>query len=573
MKRLRTPVAALLFSTMALWPSSIHADAANARLLPEDFAYVISAPDVPALWSALKTNPLAEGVAKLFKLPELVPQVEEIHRQLAAVEEGLGFKLNGDTLAAVAGALDLYARPGDRADTAAFGIAIRVTDEAKVAKLLDLLERAAMEAAGNRPDSTTSTLLNPITTAQYRELDIKTFDTERDTDISYARSGDMLLISTDKADLQAMLDRQLDAAAEGGLDKSERFAAVNKALGPEGHLFLYTNPKAANDMEASLDPDMRDMARTMDKLIPITVSAYAMTVTPERIHSRYHSIFDEENDPLGLRELCAKYPPTGPLPTLVYAPADSLIIVATNLVDFGTLLNAVKLVASAAGGPSSSEMDSTLEEFGTTLGFSVQGDLIPAFGHHFQFMLESIAITDSIPEVNAALVFSVADKARLEKVIKALEATASEAASSAGAAAEGADLIKTMAMDGAEVKYLEIPLPGGYSPCYTVDGEFLLLATRTDAMKTLLATRAGGQNLATSDAITSAGPGITPNAQVLTYVNVGKLIDIARSALRGRPDSEEVVAILDAFRNLGIYADSMTSQDNAIVGHGSQTFR
>src|SRR5690606_37102569 len=118
--------------------------------------------------------------------------------------------------------------------------------------------------------------------------------------------------------------------------------------------------------------------------------------------------------------LAAKNPGDKPLTVVNYIPASTILVFATSLLESGTIYN---MITDAAG----DQVDQQLQGAELMLGFSVKNDFIPALGNEFAFALNSIKMSGSMPSVDGALIFSVRDKAKMQKVLSGLERLATNA--------------------------------------------------------------------------------------------------------------------------------------------------
>jgi hypothetical protein len=571
-----------VFATVATAQTQV----ANPNLIPAKSAYVVSVPDTKAFWNAWKGNAIYASYQKAMANPEISQKMSGFNKELQTIESVLGYKLSGESMSQIFSNAAIYLGPGENAGSRSMGAILGVADKDKLNKLLDLAEKAAASAVAEqssddastatetetrpsrsgkgkaKPSSTEtdgqggaddtettsgSSSAGPISSENYSGVTVKRFTSGEDNEVYYALAGDLLLLSNDRGEMKALVDRSKASSAAGGLASIDSYKKVTDALAARpGEAYLFGSQKEAVEMQAGGGMDaLREITQ---QLSPVEFYGSSVKFEPKQItHYSYGLLSGDTSN-----SLVGKHPGDKPLEAIKYVPAETLFAFGTSLLDSDVLY---KMFTDAAG---SKSVEDQLKSAELMLGFSVKNDLIPALGNELALGINSVKISGGAPSVDAALVMSVRDTAKMQKVLSGLEklatnAMAAQASSSSsndtesnsgnnqggaddengkksGSSASGSKKASSSAKEQAPgfkelkvgdktIHYVESPAMYGMTPGYVLDGDFLVLGSTKEAMQAAMEVKSGAKSIAESEAVKALGPRISTTGNVFQYLN------------------------------------------------------
>ncbi|MGI8905712.1 MAG: DUF3352 domain-containing protein [Candidatus Sumerlaeaceae bacterium] len=582
------PVIGAVAASLCLgYTAPVQAQVGNPSLIPATSAYVVSVPDTKALWNAWKGNAIYESYKKVMEDPEIAEKLGSFNKELKTIEDVLGYKLDGETMSSVFKNADIYVGPGENAGSHSAGAVLGVADKDKLNKLLDLGEKAAAaavsEAAKSEADDTKSDskvdtsdkpaapaksgskatpaekdgmggaddtettksdkASGPISSENYSGVTVKRFASGEDNEVYYAIAGDLLLLSNDRGEMKALVDRSKNSAGGSTLQASEGYKKISTALSSrKGEVYLFGSQKEAMEMQQGGSMDaLREITK---QLSPVDSYGSSVKIEPKQISHYSYGILSTDTS----SSLLQKHPGDKPLQAIGYVPAETLLAFATSLVDSELIY---KLVTDAAGAAGNKSLDEQLKAAEGMIGFSVQNDFIPALGNEMALAVNSVQFGGNSPAVDAALVFGVRDKAKMQKVLDAVEKLASAsmanqagsvsepessdkgdkggaedepkgkktAAKKSGAAKEQPAAFKQLKVGEATIHYTESPSLFGLTPGYVLDGDFLVIGSTKEAIQSAMQVKSGNKGLAESEAVKALGPRITTTGNIFQYFN------------------------------------------------------
>ena len=167
-----------------LAPQHVSAEVANPGIIPSNCAYIVSVPDTPAFWSAWEGNALYGSYKKVMESDDIQEKTANFRKELGIIESSLGFKIDGKTLSSIFGSADAYFVPRTGKPRIEGVAILKITDEDKLNKLIDLAEKAAMQAAAaddesTDTESTDKSTSGPIQESEYQGVAIKAYEFEK----------------------------------------------------------------------------------------------------------------------------------------------------------------------------------------------------------------------------------------------------------------------------------------------------------------------------------------------------------------------------------------------------------
>lgn len=579
-------VAVLALAAVVIAPSA-QAKSSNPGLVPANSAYVLSIPDVPAFWSAWKGNAIYATFQKVMASPEVTSALEGYNQQVKTIEGALGFRLNGDSLSQVFSSLDVYVRPGETAGSVISVLVFNVKDMPKLNKLVDLAEKAVTTAANrqddastgsatqesmggaDKDDAATSGTVSPIVTETHGGVPYKCFKGSDESEMFYAIIGQQLIGSNDRAEIKAVMDRIKTPPAENFFTAAST-KAIEAKLSQPAEVFIYVNNKQAMELQ-QMPANMEKLGEMMKRLFAgMDANGVAMKINPKDITMEaFGPLTAGQTSPV--IDILKKNPPTKPLEILGFVPEKTMVVFATNLVDAKMYFDLVAEFFSAVSGQNPAELEKNLQQAEPQLGFSVKNDLLPALGNEMAFLLNSIKMGGGMPEVDAALIFRVGDKTRIEKVLGGVEKLA---ATAMGAAAGGPEAAKTTpAAAGfksekagdATVKYLEIPNLPTYSPSYAIAGDYLIISTTREGVKKAAELKAGkGQGLLASADYKSVSEKVSAQANVFQYVGFAGIWDAAAGVANMIPGAQAAGKWIDHLRVFQVGVSNKVAKEDGV---------
>lgn len=595
---LRRGVAALMV-VIALAAVPASAKVAHPQLIPSKSAYTVSLPDVPAFWNAWKANSIYGTFKQIITSPDLAEQMDLFNKFLQRYEAKLGFKLNGESMSKIFKSVDFYLVPTEGADKPVKGFLFDVSDKKKAQDLIDLIEKSAVSAATEPGDEQTSEpgepsskettspsggadgtettspaagQPSPVSSEQYKGVTVKQFTGNEGQEINYAFVENLLIVTNDRAEIKAAIDRLKGGAAAETYANFEGYKKADAGLGnATGELFFYANQDQILEMQKAQMSSLNlgELSEFFQKLKPVSFSATAVQIKPKDILAHGYAPLSKSSQGQSVFE---KYPANKPLEILSYIPASTLISMAANVIDAQLYYQMLTKVLPTLTQSSDSDIESSLKQIESQLGFSVKNDLVPALGNEAAFMVNAIKMTGGTPSADLVLVVRVADKAKMNKVLTNLEKVISAKMGKAeasddekdkkGASAKPAGF-KSVAAGQATVRYLDL---GSFSPGYAMDGNYLLIGSTKEAMASAIDIKMGkGNGLLASEGLKSLMPPVTANANMFEYFNFTGIWDTAAMFINMVPQFQQATKIVDALRVFKTLGVSAAAKDNAIV--------
>lgn len=601
-------------ASLAVWGGSANAQVVNTKVVPADSAYVISVPDSVAFWSAWESNGIYEIYKNIMDMPEVEKNLANFRKELGIVESSLGFKLDGDTLSKVFTSAEIFIAVGSDAKEPDFVLISKVADEDKLSKLIDLSEKAALEAAADDDDDdTTGTKSSDnddddddddkpvILESEHNGFKIKQFKPEADEDkdgFVYSRGEGYFLFASSLRTVKQTID-QLKAAdvPANSLVNDESYKKIAAALqANKGQVYVYTNQTRAAEFEAKLsklsdddddDDDDLDKSREMQAaankfvqgFIPVTATGASLTFESKQISSYSYGLMKKE---LTSDSIFLQHPGNEPIQALGLIPESAIMVGATSLVnaegiyEFATGIAKTVSDSSKKAGDDDDDIediDEGLEEAAEEIskaekkvGLSVKDDVIPAIGNEIAFSINDIRFTGFIPTVDVTLIVGVRDKAKMEKVTTQLEKLGQEALDKKNETGGAADktTIETADVNGSSIKYLKANGLFGFSPGYVLTDDYLVVGSTKNTLEAALK-NPEGQNLLKGDALTKLGSGYSANANVVQYMNFAKVNEIALQVTSSLPNTKEAVKYVEELDSLDTAASVTRVEDGALV--------
>lgn len=579
-----------------LAPQHVSAEVANPNLIPTNSTYIISIPDGPAFWSAWEANGLYSAYKKIMDMPETQEKIANFRKELAIVESSLGFKLDGKTLSAVLGSVDIFmGSPAEGKTQADMAAVFAVTDADKLNKLMDLAEKAASQAT--QDDDSTGTQeaddksSSPIKVSDYKGVTVKTFEFDApeksgdddDSDDSddkkddsaekgqfvYSQTDGKLILSSNVAVLHKVIDRIKDTPTADTFATFEPYKKIDAALAAEkGQVYLYGNQDAAwdangtgNDVQAEF---MKAVKKYVDNLAPVSYYGASITLAPKEISSYSYGLLKEgTSDTLAMKNTGAE-----PLKSASYIPEGSLLSGASSLFDAAATYDLIKGGMTSVGKVDGDDIKDRTKTLEDGFGFSIESDLVPAMGNEIGFSLNDVRLSGFIPMVDATLLISVANKEKMQKVVESVEEkTKAELKKQADNGDANAASITTEDFQGLAIKSLSTSKLMGFEPSYVVTDDFLIVGSTKNSLKKSIEAK-DGKNLGNSDALKNLGHSISANANALQFVNLGRILDIGSQIMKNFPAAKDAEKYVEALNVLDVAGSAGRIEDGAAVAHG-----
>ncbi len=588
-KRLRFGILLAACAILVAAAAPVTAKSANPKLIPAKAAYVFSVPDMASFWNAWKGNALYAAYKKVVESPDLKPQMESFEKQTKTIETALGFPLDGDTLSQVFKSVDVYLQAGEAAGDANVSFIFVIADKAKFAKLLDLAEKAAAKAAteeGAAPAKDAGTPKGggaeaepkkdaPVAAAkaapeEYKGVQVKEVPGNYEKPTYYAVAGELLIVTNDKAEMKALIDRSKGETKGETLAGAPDYAKIVAALEKKpGEAYYLGNPKYAYDLQGVGAGPMKGVMDLLRKMSPDSLGGASIKFNAKDVDIySYQPISAESASPL--KALMKKYPADKDLDVLGFAAAKPLLVIGTNLFDMEMLYAGLKEMMGAMGNDQNM-LDEQLKAAEGPLGFSVKGDLLPALGNNFGLIVNSFSMGSAGPEVDAAIVFGVKDKAKMRKVLDGIVKFADMQMTAMAGGAAGAEKpamgFKTEGSGDEAIKYFPLPGTTQFSPGFALSGNYLLIGSTKEGLKEMIARKGGKGEAFPANANAKALAARVPMASsVYQYVGVEGILDAAGAALAAMPNAETAKPVIEALRVIKCLASSTASdKDGAVV--------
>lgn len=603
------------------------------QMVPAKSAYTVSIPDAPAFWKAWKGNAVYATFQKAITSPELAPTMTEFNEQLKVIEGALGFKLNGDTMAQVFKSADVYVAPGEMAGQMVSGVVLGIADKEKLAKMLDLAEKAVASAAApaeptetkgegkkeepgkkdegkkeepkkeepkkeepkkeepkatedksnggadtsDQKDAKSEPASGPISAQTYKGVEIKKFAGGPGREFFYAIASGMLVGSNSEEEVRALVDRSKNAETGGpGIGTVEAFKKVEEGLAArEGELSVYINQKQVLEIQKS-QANMEALNALLRKFAPADYSGVSLKFNPKSIEIRGYAPLTAEAEGAAWLQ---KNPGTSPLEIAKFAPKGALLVGATSLLD-AKMIHELIMGLLKMSGTDTAQIEEQLKAVETQLGFGIKQDLIPALGNEIAFMLNSVKTSEAMPGVDAGLIIKIQDKAKMQKVLDGIEkfvstmmaASAGDPSGEPGKKAPAAGF-KSEKAGEMTIKFMEIPGVAGYTPCFAIDGDYLIISTTKDAVKQMSEAKAGkGEALTASESYKKLAPSVTITGNAFQYADFAGVWKVAAAVAGQFPAAQDFNKAIEYLKVLQTYGGSSSVKDNAVVSEAVLLF-
>lgn len=616
-QRLRQYMLAVTITGAILIPGRAAARVGNPNAVPASSAYVISVPDVPVLWTAWKANAIYEAFKKTMASPEMAPKMQAFNEQLKTIESALGFPLNGESLSKIFKSFDAYMTAGENAGQVTYGFVSEVTDRAKLEKLIGLAEKAAISAAAQAADesstgtdsgieiedsdkksptkrkSTTSTdddnaaggadgteklvrvgpdtattksadAAGPVSSETYKGVAIKRFSGGDDSELFYAIVDTRFVASNSRAELNALIDRLKGGNTAETFAASEQYKAIEAGLAARaGEAFIFSNMKQA--MEVGGEAKLQFLENFMKRLAPVDFTGTSVKIDPKKVTAYGFAPLSTAEEAQAGRDWVRKNPGDKPMEIVNYTPAETLFVGATSLLDAKSVSDLFSGLMALSGG--GSDIEKQLSQAEGTLGFSLKDDLVPAMGNELAFLLNSVKFGGGpLPSVDAAIIFRIQDKDRLNKVLAGIEKLVGAMGAQAGGGAAANNALKTDKAGTATIKYMEVAMAPGYSPGYAIDGEYLIIATSKESIKGMVDAKGGKANGFTkSELYTRLQPNVSSTANGFSLVNFKGIWSTLKLVIQAFPMAQGISPFIEAASVLNVYGTSTTLKENAVI--------
>ena len=566
--------AALAAVTLAAAPSV--AKSANPKLIPVKSAYVITMPDVPAFWTAWKANSIYSTYNKVIANPDVKAKIEDFEKQLKTIETALGFPLDGDTLSQVIKSADIYMQVGESLDDGMMAFVLTVSDKAKLQKLLDLAEKAAIKASSETDTTTTETTTTVVKPAveEYKGVSYRKIPGKYETPY-YAQTGDFLFITNSRDEIRALIDRSKIESKEELLAGNAQYERIAKALELHpGEVYYLMNPKSAYKLQGDVPAPMKALQDMVMGLSPDTMGGASIKINPKDIEGYSYQPFSDASKSPWLA-LFKSHPAVKQMEVMGFAPSNAMIALGINIIDMPLFYSGAKEVAKAtSGGSPEADLDNQLKSAEPLLGFSVTNDLLPAFGNEMGLMVNSVRISagSEIPDVDAAFVFGVKDKQKMQKVLDALEkmvttqvgALTGAASTDPGNSAPAG--FKSEKVGNDTIKYYPVPISPTFAPGFVLTGNHLLIGTNKESMKKMIALKSQPENgLSASPVYKELAARVGMDANIVQYSNLTAVWE-ALLSMPNLGDAKPFIEALRVFKT--VYGVQSSDADGALVGKG-----
>jgi hypothetical protein len=577
------------------------AEMANPRLVPSKSAYVVSLPDAPTFWSAWKKNALYDTWKKFMDLPEVDSRMANFRKELGVIESSLGYKLDGDTMSQIFKSVDVYVVNSTTAKGPVAGAALKISDPEKLNKLIDLAEKAAAEAtreagedkaagdkeakdngnSGADDENSTNTSISKtdsgtsssVVVTNYKGVAVKKLDTSQEgTSIYYAETDSMLLVTNNEKEEQNLIDR-VKGSTSDSFEGNADYQKINTALvAKNGEAYMFGNQTEALSMQnnSASDAAFGDMIKKFVKEIsPISIYGVAIKVEPKKVSSySYGLLADNTSD-----SLAVKYPGDKPLGCLAFVPAKTMVAMGYSLFDASGIYNMLDGIAKKSGNKSIDQNISTAE---LVLGFSVKNDLLPALGNEISLAINAVKFGTREKGVDATLIFSVKDKAKMNKVVKGIEHAATNAMAAhsedksdskdkKSVKKADTEAFKDLKVGDTTARYLEIPAIAGLSPGYAITDNYLVIGSTKEGLKAALEAKSSGTNLPSSDALKALAPAISTNANMFQYWDFANIWSTGSSILDQLPIAKDAGKYVDLLKVMKTSASNSHVEGGALV--------
>lgn len=551
------------------------AEIANPGLVPAESAYIISVPDAPAFWNAWKANSLYSTWQQFQELPDVKKNADKITKELNVIEASLGYKVDGETFSQIFKNAVIFVQ-SDSDNKPVGGMAFVVSDKEKLHKMLDLVKKAAVENASSadakddaddkdddkddkKDEKSAVSEKDIILTGDHNGVAYTGIKSKKDSDsdktVYYAEVDDKLLVSFGKDNLTKLIDRAKTETP--GADTAAGHEEIKKLVASfadkKGEIYIYGNQEASYKMQEDTD-GTKIVKKLTRKFSSQNWFGANVVIKPKEISSHARGLLD----PNDKDSLIAANPGGAELGILNLVPAETILTFGTSLMDAGLLYNTVKEVADAE--KEGNDFEENLKKMEADLGFSIKDDLVPALGKEIGFSLNKVDMSQGQPEVHSVLAVKVGDKAKMDKVVGALENLAKEALEKQG----GEVKIQEEKVGDDTLKYVEIPNIVKLSPGILNGKDYVLIGSSTTGIKNAAAAKADG-NVATNEVVKSLAPRINTKGNMFQYWDLEATHKLVNMGINMTPMATNAKPYLELMKVLKAGAGTSYVEDNTVI--------
>ncbi len=394
-------------------------------------------------------------------------------------------------------------------------------DEFDIQQLLD-----AMVIVG-RPRQPARVLesLNSMFTTQleiqsqvYKQWEIKQFTLENDLPVYYALADGLLIAGMSVALVQRCLDQSLDAASSLLQSKAynahcaDLFKAGETDLILFGDLhYLLNTAQRAVSVQAEKEPDMVVLKRQLEEMQGIeTVNLACYDNGGSLVQSKVVVSFDPSRLSPALAEAFSVKP--GDNPTLKYAPAEVLVYSWQNNLDLNFYWQ--EFLKNPEISPEKAEQ--IKQEFSRNVGVELE-QFLAAFGSQVGFLINDVNTNGMFPIPELALLVETRQPETVEQAIRNL------------ANQFGMPLQKA-SHNGAEIKFVALPLGADLSPAYMCKNGFCTIAVNKRLLESMLDSPEKG-DLRGHANFKAVDKGLAAANNQISYLNVEGMIAKSRDII------------------------------------------
>lgn len=552
------------------------------QVVPAKAANVVSVPDLAALQKAWKDNALKGVIEKVVDVAGGKEALAAFESFLPQIEKELGFSLDGEAVAGMISGFDIFMTAAGGDGRPVVGAVAKIGDKEKFQRFAAYWEKAAMKAASEalEEENTSGTEQREfITTETLQGEVVKHFVTAKGIDVHYVQCGPMFLVCSEKDMLSDMIARANGKLAKGGFEAATDFEKVDKALAAHpGVVYMYQNAESALAVPQQSE-ELRKLSKIMRELTPFAMTGMSLQIEPKRLRTYKYAPFAAGTENLFLRKLVERAATSGKLDILDFAPQQTMMVGVTNAFDAYFLYDMVRELAESLGGTSKDgNFDKQVKELEPLIGFSVKDDLLPALGKQLGIFVNNVDASAGMVSVDAAMVFEIRDKDKMQKVLTAIERMITDKAKTMmpqPPPGEQKDQVPTLevsfktAKEGdVSVRYLEIPPLPTLTPGYAFVGNFLVIGSSKESIQKLAAVKAGKEKgLTGSSALAQLGD-IKPKGVSFGYLNFSAIWDTAEGIVSKMAPNPETGKVMDALRAIKSAGGYGTVEEGAMVGEG-----
>ncbi|MDP8218012.1 MAG: DUF3352 domain-containing protein, partial [Candidatus Theseobacter exili] len=249
---------------------------------------------------------------------------------------------------------------------------------------------------------------------------------------------------------------------------------------------------------------------------------------------------------------------------LSFVPSGAVLFSMSNTVDIAKLWELWKNSLRQQAPERADEILSTVDQFESDTGVSIQDDILSWIGDEFGFLLSDVDMGGLFPFPKIALIIKVTDGAKatasLGKITNVIvEKSVPEGVTeeTEGEAAASPIKASSESYGGQTLQSLEIRLPyQSLTPAYAVMDDYLIIGTSKETVKNLIDTKDGKAKSVKSDAaFKTATKGFPVKVNQLGFLNATRALDLIieittwanslQQQAAGTPSTETAAAITE----------------------------